>query len=77
MVFGFRSPVTEKILSIENELSGLEEDVFLEQFESAGGIWLSVPPGPYYTYDGNHLDKESAIRYSVALAEQIKKHLPK
>ena len=74
-MFGFRVPSTEKMVALENEISGFDEAAFIEGFKAAGGIWFDIPLEPYHTYDGAHLVKPSAIRLSLDLAEMIKRYL--
>jgi len=53
-VIAFRPPVSEVILSIENENSGFDESAFRAAFEAAGGRWIEIEPTRYVTYDGSH-----------------------
>jgi hypothetical protein len=74
-VFAFRVPSSQAMVDLENQMSGFDEAAFAEQFESAGGVWLSIPLEPYHSYDGSHLVKQSAIQLSEDLANLIKNSL--
>jgi hypothetical protein len=39
---------------------------------NAGGIWLSFNPDDYVSYDGSHLDADSAKKLSRDLADKIR-----
>lgn len=76
MVVAFRPPVAEKMLSLENELSGFEQAKFVSQFEHSGGKWIDIPIGEdYVSYDGSHLDSASAVHLSEILSLEIYKSL--
>jgi len=70
-VYGFRPPTTEKMCAVENELSGFDEQRFCNRFQRAGGIWLPLDNQGWQSYDGSHIDHESAIRLSYHLANRI------
>jgi len=70
-VFGYRAPTAEEVKALEREMLGFAEDAFAAQFREAGGTWLSLP-GDYELFDGDHMDKESAIRFSRRLAGAIR-----
>lgn len=74
-VFGYRPPSTKKMEQLENELSGFREVQFVKQFEEAGGIWLELQIDNLKSYDGSHLDEESAEIFSKEIAKIIKKTL--
>ena len=71
MVFAFRPPVSKKMLELENELSGFDQSFFIEKFEACGGVWMNINPSDYETYDGSHLQRESAIMLSSEIAKKI------
>ena len=71
-VFAFRPPVSYSMLELENKMSGFEQQHFIDLFQRNGGVWLDIPSEGYETYDGSHMFKESAERFSVELARQIK-----
>lgn len=70
-VYGVRVPTRPRLLALENELSGLDAELFQAAFEQAGGRWLSFDGEGYRCYDGSHLDRRSARRFSEALARQL------
>ena len=39
-----------------------------EHFEAAGGVWVDTAGGSYVSYDGSHLEMDSARRLSRSLA---------
>lgn len=72
-VFGFFPPTSEKMVEIENSASGLNRKVLAENFTAAGGIWIEIESKErYFTYDGEHMDKNTAIIFSKDLASFIK-----
>jgi len=71
-VYAFRVPTGDEMVALENRMSGFDETAFIEQFQDAGGTWFSFPQDLYYSYDGSHLIKQSALDFSVDLAELIK-----
>jgi len=70
-VAGFRPPTSEAIKSLEQKKSGFDEALFVEQFKAAGGIWIPINNGAYQTFDGNHLEHQSAKRLSSDLGKSI------
>jgi len=70
-VFAFKPPVADAMTALENDKSGFVYEEFVEQFTAAGGVWLDVDPASYSTYDGSHLQSESAVKLSQWLASQI------
>jgi len=71
-VYGYRPPSTEKMEILENEMSGFNEESFIEQFKNAGGIWIDIDMQNLRSYDGSHLDEESAEKVSKELAKKIR-----
>jgi hypothetical protein len=72
MVLAFRPPVSEKMLELENELSGFDQRLFIEKFEECGGTWLNIKQSDYETYDGSHLNRDSAVKLSFEIARNIR-----
>ncbi|MCY1723534.1 hypothetical protein OU798_24495 [Prolixibacteraceae bacterium Z1-6] len=70
-VFAFRPPTTEKMVALEDSLSGFNESNIRERLENKGAIYLDFEMDKYTTFDGSHLQKESAIRFSKDLANAI------
>ena len=71
-VYGFRPPTTFDMVELEYRLSGFNEKDFQTRFENAGGVWLSFSSTDFETYDGSHLTKSSAIKFSEQLGKLIK-----
>lgn len=67
-VVGIRPPTPPEMEEVENTLGGFDERAFVTMFEEAGGRWLRTDGRRYTTYDGCHLDRESAVRYSNDIA---------
>ncbi len=70
-VVGYRPPTSHTIRMYEHERGGFVEADFVEQFRNAGGIWIPVSPDDYQTFDGSHLEHQSAMRLASDLARQI------
>ncbi len=70
-VFGFRPPIAGPILEVEQRCSGFDQEAFVEAFERAGGRWLDLPPTGFQTYDGSHLGRDEARRFSRLLSLQM------
>lgn len=71
-VYGFRPPVTQAMKNLEDSLSGFSEAEIRLKFENAGGIWLDFNDADYVSYDGSHLNSESAIQFSEDLGKKLK-----
>jgi hypothetical protein len=74
-VVAFRTPSTLGIRMLEDSLSGFEIEPFKEELIENGAHWIEVDRGEYQTFDGNHLENESALKLSVDLAREIRKIL--
>ena len=74
-VYGFRPPTYQKMVDLENAISGFDEPAFVKQFEAAGGIWLNVDPVAYHCYDGSHISREAAITLSGDVADLMRQNL--
>jgi hypothetical protein len=74
-VFAFRFPAAAEMIALENEISGFDQHTFVQQFEAAGGIWLTLPTDAYHSYDANHLVKKAAVQLSHDVAVRIKQAL--
>lgn len=71
-VIGFRPPVSQSMRALEDSLANYNETLIKQEIESEGGYWIEVNPNLYKTYDGSHLDKPSAEKFSNDLARRIK-----
>ncbi|HRR41385.1 MAG TPA: hypothetical protein P5244_09155 [Syntrophales bacterium] len=70
-VFAFRLPATLEMIQLENRKSGFDEKIFRERFEKAGGCWITVNQKEYRSYDGSHMEKDSAQSLSQFIAQDI------
>ena len=70
-VYGFLVPTCKQMVEIENELSGFNQAEFIAAFKKAGGIWIEFDPTAYDSFDGSHLQSESALEFSHDLASKI------
>jgi hypothetical protein len=75
-VFGFRPPAAAHFEEIETKY--YPEEALKTQFEAVGGTWIDIPNRTsYITYDGNHLEEESANKLSTVVGQGIKSSLDK
>ncbi|MBL4650910.1 MAG: hypothetical protein JKY03_14355 [Aureispira sp.] len=73
-VFGFRPPAAAHFEAIETKY--YPEEALTTQFEAVGGTWIEIPNRTtYITYDGNHLEEESAKKLSEVVGKAIKNSL--
>ncbi len=72
-VAAFRTPAVQSVMFLEDSLSGFPVDEFKARLIEAGGDWIDIDPHNYSTYDGNHVEHESALRLSRNLADAIRK----
>jgi hypothetical protein len=75
-VVGFRPPTSERLRQIEDRKGGFREEEFVARFTAAGGIWIALDDRDYQTFDGSHLDHNSARRLSADLARRIREQIP-
>lgn len=74
-VFAYRPPASDKLATMETDLSGFDEDSFVAQFEAAGGQWIAVDANSTYSfYDGSHLERDSAEKLTRQIAQFIQAH---
>ncbi|MEO5376960.1 MAG: hypothetical protein H7832_04140 [Magnetococcus sp. DMHC-6] len=77
-IISFRPPAEPDLIHLEMVKSHFNEQKFIQKFQEAGGVWLNFTSGTYHTYDGDHLEKKSAIQFSQdlsrPLAELFKEH---
>lgn len=76
-VIGFRPPVSAPMRMLEDTMGLYNEGSIKAQFKEAGGHWVDFNPNRYQTYDGSHLNKESALKLSNDLAAEIRKFMGK
>lgn len=70
-VIGFRPPTMSSMEALENDLLNFDQMDLAKRFEEHGGEWLNFDLNEFQTYDGSHLQKESAIFLSKKLAEKL------
>jgi hypothetical protein len=71
-VFAFRPPASEKMEALENNKSGYSEQSIKQAVSDSGGTWIDIEDRyGYQTYDGSHLNSQSAIRLSENIARFI------
>ena len=70
-VYGFLVPTCKEMVELEEQYSGLNLPEFKEAFQNAGGNWIEVDPTAYDSFDGSHLQRESAVELSKLLALKI------
>ena len=75
VVVGYRPPVSQPMQALEDSLGAYHEDQIRERFVAFGGHWIEVKSSHYKTYDGSHLDQNSARDFSYNLASEIKRIL--
>ena len=71
IVAGFIPPVSQPMQMLEDTLGRFDETVIKTGFEMASGHWIDVNPNKYKTYDGSHLNIESARKLSNEIAEEV------
>ena len=70
-VYALRMPTSVEMVNVENRAAGFDEQAFVRQFEAAGGVWLPFEQGAYKSYDGSHLLRAEAMRFSRELGRRI------
>lgn len=73
-VYCFRPPTTAPVVVVEDNVSGFDVDNFKAQVARCGGVWIDLDQSAYQTYDGSHLQYNSARQFSLDLAEKIAYH---
>jgi len=71
-VVAFRPPSTLAMEALENAKSGFSEAAIQREVENSGGIWLTFGSSQFTSYDGSHLERESAKRFSQALGHKLR-----
>ena len=72
-VYGFMMPTSQAMVKLEAEISGYDDAAFAEAFRHAGGEWLEFEMDRYHSYDGQHLRKDSALKFSRTFARTLKR----
>ena len=71
VVYAFRPPTCPETIDIEDRLSGFDERDFVDRFEAAGGVWISIPALAYDSSDGSHLYPAAAVTLSRDVARVV------
>jgi len=77
IVVGFTPPVSHPMQILEDTLGLFDEEAIKAGFKKASGHWIELNPANYKTYDGSHLNIESAQRLSHKVGEEIEKLVEK
>ncbi|MBN2588508.1 MAG: hypothetical protein JXA96_01495 [Sedimentisphaerales bacterium] len=70
-VYGFLVPTCKEMFEIEEQYSGFNLSKFKQTFQNSGGRWIEIDPTAYDSFDGSHLQRESAVQLSKDLALKI------
>lgn len=65
-------PTSTSMLRLENERSGMHRNTISEACNKHDLNWISFSDTDYTSYDGSHLDSDSAIKLSLKSALYIK-----
>jgi hypothetical protein len=71
-VFAFYPPAHPERTALEDSVLGFNRQEFSEEFTLAGGKWIEIDGTGLQTYDGSHLNADSATRMSRILAKHVK-----
>lgn len=77
IVVGFRPPVAAPMRQLEDSLGLYNETKLKDGIEKNGGYWIDINPSNYKTYDGSHVNVESAKKLSEKVAKSIRELLDK
>jgi hypothetical protein len=70
-VYGYIPPTCREMFALESAMSGFDEEDFVRRFEGAGGVWIYIDPVAYHSFDGSHLQDDSAIQLTNDLCKKI------
>ena len=65
-------PTAPSMSELENEQSGMHKNEIEDAFKRQGFTWLSFSDSNYTSYDGSHLELQSASSFSSDVATTIK-----
>lgn len=71
-VFVLRMPVYDKLKQLEDSISGFDEEILRFRIEETNAQWIKIQDSLYNTYDGSHLDINSARLLSSIISERIR-----
>lgn len=73
MVVGYCPPVSYPMKELEKTMGLFDYEFIKSEFIKNGGKWIDLNSNEYKTYDGSHLERESAEKLSKVIADYIKK----
>ncbi|MCD4698412.1 MAG: hypothetical protein K8S16_19475 [Bacteroidales bacterium] len=73
-VYGFVPPSSANMELLERTYSNFNDSVFAYDFINSGGRWINLS-NAYSSYDGSHLDAQSAALLSKEISSSIKRGL--
>jgi len=73
IVVGFTPPVSQPMQVLEDTLGLFDKAAIKVGIEKASGHWIELNPANYKTYDGSHLNIESAQKLSHKVGEEVKR----
>lgn len=71
-VFAFRPPISQAMRELENNMGLYDEKRIKKGIENSGGHWIDLQNSDYKTYDGSHVDLNSARKLSLKIAKEVK-----
>lgn len=74
-VFALQVPVPKAMAALERSLGGYNEAVIRQRLNGVGAQWLDIETGDLTSYDGSHLDPESARKLSRRVSRRIARML--
>ncbi len=69
-VFGYIVPSSINMTELERNIGKFNQNKFIKGFIKVGGEWINIE-NKYISYDGSHLEKESAIHLSEEISSKI------
>lgn len=74
-VYAFRPPTTSKMVAVEDSLSGYNAAYIIDNLKKHRVHWIELAHEDYISYDGSHIEKQSAIKLSKYIGEIVKEDL--
>ncbi len=71
LVVGYYPPVSYPMKELEKTMGLFDYELIKSEFINNGGKWFDLNSNEFKTYDGSHLEKESAEKLSKVIAECI------
>jgi hypothetical protein len=70
-VFTLRAPVPRMMFDAEAAMENYDEPTMLRRFADAGATWISIDPTKYDCFDGWHMNRGVAERFSLDVGKQV------